>query len=136
MQSVADLTSMIGVSCRTTCRKAQEVTSGNAVNSTSADTARCLGCNAAGAHGADSAAGTLFAELTVWGLILYSLLPGISSYQRTRLKKAGGSGFVDVYKSQVPTCITMLSCLTPSWVSSTFSCFARLISTEDSAPTF
>ena len=42
----------------------------------------------------------VFTELTVRGLILYSILPGISSYLRSRLKKSVGSRFELFYRCQ------------------------------------
>ena len=79
VQSMHDLTAMVGVGGRATGSKAQEVTADNAVNIAAADTAGSLGSDAAGAHGADTAAGTLLAEAAVGGLVFDTLLPGISA---------------------------------------------------------
>ena len=77
IERVADLTAMVGVRGCAACGEAQVVTADNAVHVAAADAARGLRRDAAGAHGANAAAGAGFAEAAVRRLILDALLPGI-----------------------------------------------------------
>ena len=79
IQGVADFTAMVRVGCGATGGEAQEVTANNAVDITAADTAGALAGNAAGAHGADTAAGARLAKSAVGSLVLDTLLPGVSA---------------------------------------------------------
>ena len=77
IERVADLTAMVGVRGCAACGEAQVVTADDAVHVAAADAARGLRRDAAGAHGANAAAGAGFAEAAVRRLILDALLPGI-----------------------------------------------------------
>ena len=77
IERVADLTAMVGVRGCAACGEAQVVTRNDTVNVAAADAARRLRGDAAGAHGANTAASTGFTEATVRRLILDALLPGI-----------------------------------------------------------
>ena len=77
IERVADLTAMVRVRGCAACGEAQVVTADDAVHVAAADAARGLRCDAAGAHGANAAAGAGFAEAAVRRLILDALLPGI-----------------------------------------------------------
>ena len=77
VQGVADLTAMVRVRGRAAGGEAQIVSADDAVDIAAADAARGLRGDAAGAHGANAAAGAGFAEAAVRRLILDALLPGI-----------------------------------------------------------
>ena len=77
IQRVADLTAMVRVRGCAARGEAQVVTANDAVYVAAADAARRLRRDAAGAHGANAAAGAGFAEAAVRRLIFDALLPGI-----------------------------------------------------------
>ena len=93
VQGVADAAAMVGVGGCAACGEAQVVAGHDAVNVTAADAPGGLGGDAAGTHGADAAADALLAELTVRGLVLDALLPGVRAYLTAIFQQPFGSGF-------------------------------------------
>ena len=93
VQGVADAAAMVGVGGRAARGEAQVVAGHDAVNVTAADAPGGLGGDAAGTHGADAAADALLAELTVRGLVLDALLPGVRAYLTAIFQQPFGSGF-------------------------------------------
>ena len=75
VQSMTDLTSVIGMCRCSACCEFKEVSSYNSVCVASADSSRSLRSNTARSHGADTAADALLSELTVWSLIFHAELP-------------------------------------------------------------
>ena len=63
------------------------------MNIAAADAAGCLLGDAAGAHGADTAAGASFAEAAMGRLILDALLPGVSANFLRGFQQGVGSSF-------------------------------------------
>ena len=93
VKGVADLAAVVGVRCGAACGKAQVVTADDAVHVAAADAARRLRRDAAGAHGANTAAGAGFTEAAVRGLVLCALLPGIRADLDAVFQQRGRGGF-------------------------------------------
>ena len=92
VQGVADFTAVVGVRSSTAGSEAQVVTGDDAVHIAAADTTGSLLGDAAGAHGADTAAGAALAEAAVRSLVLNTLLPGIgANLLRGFQQRVGGS---------------------------------------------
>ena len=79
IQGVADLTAMVRVGGGAAGGEAQVVTAYDTVNVAAANAPGAFGRDAAGAHGADAAAGARLAEAAVGSLVLDTLLPGVSA---------------------------------------------------------
>ena len=80
VQSMTDLTSVIGMCSCSACSEFQEVSSYDTMSVASADTSRSLGCDTARSHRTDTAADTLLSKLAVRSLVLHTELPGICAY--------------------------------------------------------
>ena len=93
IQGVADLTAMVGVRCRAARGEAQVVTRNDTVNVAAADAARRLRGDAAGAHGANTAASTGFTEAAVRRLVFNALLPGVCANLLAGFKQGVGRFF-------------------------------------------
>ena len=93
VQGVADLSAVVRVGCGAAGGEAQVVPGYDAVDITAADASGALGGNAAGAHGADPAAGAGFAEAAMGGLVLDSLLPGVSAHLLAVFQQCIGGSF-------------------------------------------
>ena len=77
VQRVGDAAAVVGVGGGAAGGEAQVVAADDAVAVAATDATGGLRGDAAGAHGADTAADALLAELTVRGLVLDALLPGV-----------------------------------------------------------
>ena len=93
VQGMHDLAAVVGVRCSTAGGEDQIVTGDDTVNIAAADTTGCLGGDTAGAHRADPAAGTCFAEAAVRSLVLDTLLPGISANLLCSFQQRIGGSF-------------------------------------------
>ena len=100
IQGMADLTSVVGVSRRSSGRETKEVSSYNAVYVTSANSSWRLRSDPTRSHRTDPAAGSFLAEFTVWALFFYAELPRISANFCTCLQKTAGSLFKLFYGRQ------------------------------------
>ena len=93
VQHVGDVAAVVGVGRRAAGGEAQVIAPDDAVAVAAADAPGRLGGDAAGTHGADAAADALLAELTVGGLVLDALLPGVGAHRRCGFEQAIGRGF-------------------------------------------
>ncbi len=93
IQGVADLTAVIGVSSCAACSKFQIVTSYDTMSVASADSSRSLRSDTARSHSTDTAADTLLTEFTMWRLVLYTELPGVSTNLGAGFQQSVSSGF-------------------------------------------
>ena len=93
VQGMADFPAMVRMGCGTACGEAQEVTGDDAVHIAAADAPGSLLGDAAGAHGADTAAGAAFAKAAVRSLVLDTLLPGVGTDLLCRFQQRIGGGF-------------------------------------------
>ena len=84
---------MVGVRCRAACGEAQVVTRNDTVNVAAADAARRLRGDAAGAHGANTAASTCFTKAAVRRLVFNALLPGVCANLLAGFKQGVGRFF-------------------------------------------
>ena len=92
VQGVHDFTAMVGVRSSTAGGEHQEVTADDTMHVAAADAPGGLLGDAAGAHGADTAAGAALAEAAVRSLVLNTLLPGVSAnFLRGFQQRIGGS---------------------------------------------
>ena len=98
VQGMHDLAAMVRVGSGAAGGEPQEVTAYNTVNIAAADAPGGLGGDAAGAHGADTAAGTLLAESAVGGLVFDTLLPGVSA-NLLAVFQQGIGGFFHLFDS-------------------------------------
>ena len=93
IQGVGDGTAVVRVGGGAAGGEPQVVPGNDAMDVAAADAARGLLGDAAGAHGADPAAGTCFAEAAVGGLVLDALLPGIRADLGAGFQQAGSRFF-------------------------------------------
>ena len=135
-QSVADFPAMIGMGGCSAGHKAQEISAGDAVGITAADSSGGFGGNTAGSHGADAAANALLPEFAVGGLIFYPHLPGIGPHLSACLQQPLCGCVELVNGRQLKITHTCSSLNRTSGCSSVCLYFNRLVAEPESTDSF
>ena len=87
-QRMTDLTAVVGMGGCSAGYEPQEISSGDTMSVTSADSSWRFRRDTARSHGTDPAADSLLSEFTVGGLVFYTKLPGIRPYFRSRFQES------------------------------------------------